>query len=226
MSSSGEQDRFPAMAWSSSKLLLRAVTLGDADLVSSIVDEHADVYVDVEDANGYTPLHLAARAGSSQLVEVLLNSGATPNSLTRTSSTTPLHLACMHAAANEEAYLRIMQLLISRKADVNAIDYQGATPLHVAAKGNVQCAANALLQTPAMDASVRDKQQRSALQWACILGHSEMAKLLWKRSTGAAPSAHRTNHILEELKRDALLKTQADEKRTAGAKKGKPPTKK
>lgn len=57
------------------------------------------------DVNGYSPLHYAAFAGSSEMVDMLLSYGANPN-ITDTRGLTPLSYASIRGAAGIESVIR------------------------------------------------------------------------------------------------------------------------
>uniref|UniRef100_H3G5N5 Uncharacterized protein n=1 Tax=Phytophthora ramorum TaxID=164328 RepID=H3G5N5_PHYRM len=65
--------------------------------------------------NGWTPLHVAARYGYVETVELLLSRGASVSALSKDNST-PLHFA---ACCNS---LEVVALLLKGGADVNAVD--------------------------------------------------------------------------------------------------------
>ena len=73
---------------------------------------------------GWTPLHLAAQAGSAELVRVLLRHNAEVGAVVRTRHTlwlgwTPLHLAA-HAGAAD-----VVRLLLEARANPNAVNAKG-----------------------------------------------------------------------------------------------------
>ena len=79
---------------------------------------------------GYTPLHLASRAGHSAIVRVLLEAGAEPDEFT-TTGVTALHFAAEADAADA------VDALIEHGADVDARDtFSSRTPLMFAAVRN------------------------------------------------------------------------------------------
>src|SRR5688572_9930143 len=114
--------------------------------------------VNTKDAQGHTPLTLAAAFGSVEAVRTLIASGADVR-LAGPGGITPLHLAgddpvktrlLLDAGADANAasqlgrtplivaaagsrYAEVVRLLISRGANVNAADNQGVTPLIAAA---------------------------------------------------------------------------------------------
>lgn len=69
------------------------------------------------------PIHLAARSGHIEIVRILLDHGADPNTHGCQKTPTPLHLT-------ED--IEVAKLLISRGADVNARDDMGGQPIHYA----------------------------------------------------------------------------------------------
>jgi ankyrin repeat protein len=80
---------------------------------------------------GYTPLHLASRAGRAATVKLLLGAGANVQAKTSTGEVTPLHLAA--DAGNSETLVA----LLDRGADVNARESEwGQTPLMFAVAAN------------------------------------------------------------------------------------------
>lgn len=86
--------------------IFKAVFIGDADLLSMILGEGADV--NQVDEQGSTPLHIAAAQG------IFLNFRK-PKSLTFRSA----HFDCV-------------KMLLEKGATVNALNKQAQTPLHVA----------------------------------------------------------------------------------------------
>ncbi|CAM9303685.1 unnamed protein product [Discosporangium mesarthrocarpum] len=78
-------------------------------------------YVDTYDSHGRTPLHLAAKAGKGDIMEVLLSAGADINTHELVSGNTPLHLA------SAQGYLRIVKDLLCHDADPGARNKKGET---------------------------------------------------------------------------------------------------
>ena len=79
-----------------------------------------------EDNYGATPLHVAAEYGYSEIVEVLLEHGATPN-IRDKDGRTPLHYAAMFGNS------KVVEVLLEHGADPNIRNKYGSTPLHYAA---------------------------------------------------------------------------------------------
>ena len=71
--------------------------------------------------------HWAARKGHVDILQLLLNHGASVNAVD-SFGYTPLH------AAARQGHVDILQLLLNHGASVNAVDNFGGTPLHYAAR--------------------------------------------------------------------------------------------
>ncbi|KDQ07851.1 hypothetical protein BOTBODRAFT_82704, partial [Botryobasidium botryosum FD-172 SS1] len=83
----------------------------------------------IQDYHGYTPLHIAARCGSTPNVKALLQSGANPHIHDDGGRT------ALHAATQKEDCVDTVSVLLDAGADVNAKDHSsGRTPLHYASQ--------------------------------------------------------------------------------------------
>ncbi|HIF38126.1 MAG TPA: hypothetical protein EYQ69_02615 [Gemmatimonadetes bacterium] len=92
---------------------------------------------------GYTPLHMASRAGHSKIVKKLLEGGADPNRYTSTGVT------AMHFAAESNSG-ELINILAGGGGDVNALDaYSNRTPLMFASTRNATEAVQALMDLDA-----------------------------------------------------------------------------
>ncbi|XP_066274537.1 ankyrin repeat and SOCS box protein 4-like isoform X1 [Branchiostoma lanceolatum] len=100
--------------------------------VHVLVGFNAQVNARTEDEQSNSLLHIAAKAGLGDLVDLLLESGANPN-LTNDELDTPLHMACFWTNG-EERYHHTVANLVRNGADLNAVDGESKTPLHKACK--------------------------------------------------------------------------------------------
>ncbi|KAI5078997.1 hypothetical protein GOP47_0006668, partial [Adiantum capillus-veneris] len=89
--------------------------------------------VDMPDANGYTPLHYAARNGYLEACLLLLENGAQVDKCTRSGKATSLHRA---AYAGQ---IEVVKALLKAGADVFKEDADGLRPVEKAeAQGHVE----------------------------------------------------------------------------------------
>ena len=92
---------------------------------------------------GYTPLHMASRAGHSDIAGKLLEAGADPNRLTSTGVTS------MHFAAESNSS-ELIQVLVAAGGDINSLDaYSSRTPLMFASTRNAVAAVETLIDLDA-----------------------------------------------------------------------------
>lgn len=80
---------------------------------------------------GYTPLHVAAKYGRTEILRLLLETGAACNPKTCRSLYTPLHLAAMYQKTGAAR-----ELLKNASCEVDAQDSRGNTPLFYACSRN------------------------------------------------------------------------------------------
>ena len=128
--------------------------------------------VNTRDADGWTPLHWAARRGESAYMSNLLQHGASPLLKTTREERTPLHLAAMRNSVP-----CIQQLLTYRSGnqvvDLDATDFYGNTPLRCAGENNCAAALAHLIQAGA-DLNLTSRSDEPPL-WSAIYNNSHEA---------------------------------------------------
>ncbi|XP_007551458.1 ankyrin repeat domain-containing protein 27 isoform X2 [Poecilia formosa] len=129
-------------------------------------------------ADGFTPLHVAALHGHSSLVALLIRHGANVNVRT-IQSATPLHLA------SQNSHVQVVRFLLECNAKLNKKDHYGNTSLiHACLCGNLETV-SILLQSNAL-VNVANVQGNTALHEAVRGGHQAVVELLLR--SGASPS--------------------------------------
>ena len=94
-------------------LLCVAVHRGDIEMVRILLNA-PDIQINLFTTDGRTALYLAARLGSKEIVELLLDNGSDPD-ITDNEGVAPLHLACSYRD------IEIVRILLNAGADVNAV---------------------------------------------------------------------------------------------------------
>uniref|UniRef100_A0A8C9RS90 Ankyrin 3 n=1 Tax=Scleropages formosus TaxID=113540 RepID=A0A8C9RS90_SCLFO len=130
-----------------------------------------------------TPLHIASRLGKAEIVQQLLQHGASPDAAT-TSGYTPLHLAA------REGHEDVASVLLDHGALLSVTTKKGFTPLHVAAKYGKIEVANLLLQKSAPP-DAAGKSGLTPLHVAVHYDNQKVALLLLNQ--GASPHASAKN---------------------------------
>jgi ankyrin repeat protein len=176
--------------------LHRAVVFGHKDVAELLLANNADV--NVKDNNGSTPLHLAADAGEKDVAELLLTNKA-DISAKDNDGNTPLHwaehlrgwnvlrdpisvLSCKEVEKSlnlvvDTGHKDVLELLLNNKADINAKNNQGETPLHFAVKSGFRNLAKLLLVHNA-DVNAKNNQGETPLHFAVKRCFRDLAKLL------------------------------------------------
>ena len=165
-----------------------AAELGDLERVKAYLSQDPK-QIDLVDAKGRTVLACAARSGKQEVVEFLLEMGATEDiyaaaivghvdkvaaflkqdkklvNAKDSGGRAPLHWAALYGQK------KVMELLLAEKADVNLLDGDGFTPLHWATTFNKSDAVELLLANKANMNIKVEKYGWTPLRLAVIHGH-------------------------------------------------------
>jgi len=199
-------------------VIMTAAKAGDTSQLAELVEK--GVSLEVRDMDNNTPLQAAIQEGQTEIVEFLLKHGADANQEVDASRSVPLLLArdaemarilleygadinrrsgCQLETALHRAVIQdnweLVELLISRGADVNAKDSNGETPLHCAA-GAARIAMFRLFLQKGADMDIEDFSQRTALHHAAASASAKMVRFLIDKS--ADPNA-RDKHGMTPL---------------------------
>ena len=193
-------------------------------IVETLLGQGADLFYSSE--SGETPLYLAARRGSEEVVGLMLEHGADPNTSAE-NGMTPLHWAAfkgsleivelllgknaainaqnnegdavLHSCLHHTPDTDIVNYLLQQGAPIDAANSQGKTALHEAARRGFGDIVGILVDHGA-DINVKDKEGRTPLQDAAASGEDRVVLQLLKRS----PILREPNH--ESLMRSASLR--------------------
>jgi ankyrin repeat protein len=149
--------------------LVDAARTGDAQVVRSLLEQHA---ADVNETavDGMTALHWAVQRDDTKMVEMLIRSGANAQSASRY-GVRPLALAAVNGNAD------ILKLLLDAGADPNAGLSPDETAVMVAARtGKVDALKLLLAHGGRPDA--RDARGQTALMWAAAKDNGPAVRLL------------------------------------------------
>ena len=115
-------------------------SLGNLELYLSSFAEATPLseIIDTADSCGRTPLALAVEYGWLAAVRTLLKYGADPCQVRPCvhGGMPLLHLAIAGPGSQEPNFLAVIRILLQAGADINSVDHEGWTPLHVAASWN------------------------------------------------------------------------------------------
>lgn len=151
--------------------LLTAAELGRNSMLLELLDAGANI--NVVDSSGCPPVLLAALNNHVETVRTLLEHPKCSSTLrVDLRKRTALH----HAVATNN--MELLELLLEKGADVNAISECNETPLLVAISYNHQDMIKRLLREPSVKLSMENIHGRTVLHKAVELGDLDLVKLL------------------------------------------------
>ena len=140
--------------------LLYASYIGNPQIVSALLDANCNIRAR-DDIDGAMAIHIAAANGHDEVVNLLLNKDKTLiNEVDNNGEDTPLHWAIMKNSDST------VELLLSQGANPNQKNSSAQTPLHYAAMYKNMYAVNLLVEKYKVDKNLKDKDGKTALDWA------------------------------------------------------------
>jgi len=150
-------------------LLMYAVHGNDKTMIQTVLA--ATDHIDAQSSNGWTALMIAAAKGFENGVRLLVDAGANPN-MPDVYQWSPLMRAIDNNHFGVAGYL-----LTQPEIEVNVVNENGATALHLAVQNAEAVIVKQLLRVGA-STSVKDKNGATAKMLAKKLGNQEIADLL------------------------------------------------
>ncbi|KAL2059815.1 hypothetical protein VTL71DRAFT_10199 [Oculimacula yallundae] len=151
----------------------QAIIDGDIEKVRQLRVQRS--FLTMPDNRGSTPLHRAARAGSSEVLRLLLENTLDPD-IRDDDLMTPLHIAAKHGRRDA------VEILIGRNANRNSTCADKSTPLHQAALAGNKIIVDRLLDAGA-DQTLMDHSDRTALFCASSLGFEKIVESLLRKAS-------------------------------------------
>jgi ankyrin repeat protein len=155
-----------------------AAALGLSERVAGMLDRNPEA-VNRHSADGWTPLALAAYFGQAETAQLLLERGADHG----LASTNAMRNQPLHAAVAGKRVV-LVELLLQAGADHGARDYNGWTPLNLAAHEGPAESVARLLDAGA-DPTIANDEGRTPLATAIHEGQPEVEHLLRERGIAA-----------------------------------------
>ncbi|CAJ1371821.1 unnamed protein product [Effrenium voratum] len=150
-----------------------AVDKGDLEEVNEMLESGCNPNYRMPDGSNWTVLMLAAYSGHEELVQKFTKGGKGVSDKDPRSGFQALMLAAMkgHAA--------VCRSLLEKKAEVNAVNEDGETPLMMAAAMGHTDVVSLLLQSGGLSSvDAKDKNEMSAIKKAARWGHVDCLRLL------------------------------------------------
>ena len=172
--------------------LTTACRLNNLSMVEALLKNKADPNLNTTSQNAVSPLLWAVSLQNRELVQVLLDAGADV-AKGNVEGNQALHIACgdsleqwqniRYGTSRNAGSVEIVKLLLKNKADPNAKNQAGQTPLAVAMVNNFPAGVDSLVKlTREVDI---DNGQRSVFHWACETNMPNTVSVLLQREAVA-----------------------------------------
>lgn len=157
-----DEDNLTVLHW--------AIYSNDAEKMKCLLEHCPKNFENARDDGGWAPLHLAAKYGLVEIINVLIKFGADIN-IRKLDSRVPLHVATMFKR------VEAVDVLLKHGADIEAKDRDGRTALHMAAYEGFTDVVKKLIEYGS-DINMKDDVDQSVLHYAASNGSIEAAKIL------------------------------------------------
>jgi ankyrin repeat protein len=149
------------------------------EIAGYLVAQKADV--NKGDFENWRPIHVAAEAGRADMVKLLLENEADPNSTATQTAQTPLYIAAVYG------FTEVARNLLAAHANPNLNNSRGVSPLHRAAESGYIDIVSLLILAKA-EINAKDQVGKTPLDYAITANRPEIIGLLVKYgATGSLP---------------------------------------
>lgn len=156
----------------SAKPLFDAVKKNDISSVKKIISSGISLDIQEKDT-GRTALHYAAEKGFKEIAELFLENRVNPGIRMAAGLNLPIHLAAHYG------HLNMIQLLVSKGADIHSVNGRTETPLFLAAQ-NGHTEAVRFLHSKGADLNQKNISQETPIIIAAYNDHEETVKYIAK----------------------------------------------
>lgn len=149
----------------------------------------------VTDPNGCTPLHTALARGFFEMVKLLIKKGACVDGKLNTGET-PLMFFAKFSTSIKQKTIDILNYLLRKGADTEALDNEGYTALMIAVRCNNVAMVNFLLRKGA-DIEAQDREGKTVLMLAVLYSdNEEMVQLLLNNTADVNKTDNKGKNVL------------------------------
>ena len=163
------KEGFPKLDAKGNTPLHHAIYQNGVSTVRDILNKDR-TFIDVRNKKGLTPLLIAISNLNYGITDLLLKFGANPNLVREDNRTSPLHTAALNGIS------WLGEILLEYKANINALDNEGATPLILAARGHHREFIALLLRRGA-DINIVDDSGKKAIDYAKDWGTKDLIEI-------------------------------------------------
>ncbi|PRP83874.1 ankyrin repeat protein [Planoprotostelium fungivorum] len=188
-------------------ILHLAAKQGNVVLIKHLVgyDWPTPIDLNIQNENGFSPLHVAAIEEHTEAIEALLSCGANPLSKDGHGRTV------IHWVAEKGLEDITIRMLSNLNTDVNTPDLFGRTVLHWAAKRKLQKLASYICSRPDVNINATTNGGETALHWASLEKSRDMIDILLRANADTLIRNH-NGQTVADVTCDAAVKTLLEEK--------------
>ena len=191
--------------------------VGGTRKLKELLKENKNCHKYIDNEKGWSPLHYAASFSKTKAVEILLETGANPNSVSKKNPSSPMDVACgpnrkailillrekgghfakltLHTAVEDLDRESILEFLEDDTVNINERDSRGWMPIHYAVECDYKDIVELLLENGA-NVNGATLDGLNPLEIANDKGNEELLKFLHEK--GGKPSLYRSKRTKKQ----------------------------